>query len=142
MSEPVDGVNEVRDAARTALQGYVEVTTDDDGSLAFQHSGVPCAVQAVELTPGLVVLSMTCVLAWDLAPGPHLDARVTRLGSQIQFGGLGVVEHEHTADVTLRYAFPSAGLAPEALTTLLLLVVSGAGRASTQLSGGQRGGRS
>ncbi len=134
MSGPVD---EVRDAARSALQGYVDVTTDDDGSLSFQHSGVPCAVQAVELAPGLLVLSMTCVLAWDLAPGPDLDARVARLGSQIQFGGLGVVAREHTADVTLRYAFPSAGLAPEALATLLLLVVSGAGRASTELAGGQ-----
>lgn len=134
MSGPVD---EALDAARTALQGYVDVSTDDDGSLAFLHSGVPCAAQAVELAPGLVVLSMTCVLAWDLAPGPDLDARVARLGSQVQFGGLGVVARENTADVTLRYAFPSAGLAPEALATLLLLVVSGAGRASAQLGGGQ-----
>ncbi|MEO6881859.1 MAG: hypothetical protein ABI181_13060 [Mycobacteriaceae bacterium] len=133
MSGPVE---EVLDAARSALQGYVDVTTDDDGSLSFLHSGVPCAVQAVELAPGLVVLSMTCVLGWDLAPGPDLDAQVARLGSLVQFGGLGVVQRDTTADVTLRYAFPAAGLAADALATLLLLVVSGAGRTATQLGGG------
>ena len=54
------------DAARTALERYQEVAVDDDGALTFRHSDVPCAVQAVELTEGLVVLSLTCVVAWDL----------------------------------------------------------------------------
>ena len=42
---------------------------DDDGALTFLHSDVPCVVQAVELSEGLVVLSVTCVLAWDLPAG-------------------------------------------------------------------------
>ena len=36
----------VLEEARTALERYQDVTVDDDGSLTFQHSGVPCAVQA------------------------------------------------------------------------------------------------
>jgi len=43
------------------------------------------------------------------------------------------VQVERSADVTLRYAFPAAGLAQEPLATLLLLVVSGASRARTEL---------
>ncbi len=120
-------------AARTALERYVDVTADPDGSLSFVHSDVPCAVQAVQLAEGLVVLSVTCVLAWDLRPGPELSAEVARLGAEVQFGGLGLVQVERSADVTLRYAFPAAGLAQEPLATLLLLVVSGASRARTEL---------
>ncbi len=120
-------------AAQAALERYVDVTVDADGSLSFAHSDVPCAVQAVTLSEGLVMLSMTCVLAWDLPPGRDLTERVARLGAQVQFGGLGLVQVGARADVTLRYAFPGAGLAPEALATLLLLVVSGASRARTEL---------
>lgn len=126
--------------AHGALERYVDVRTDEDGSLSFAHSGVPCAVQAVQLAEGLAVLSTTCVLAWDLEPGPRVSDLVARLGAQVQFGGLGLVqvvddEGRTTADVTLRYAFPAAGLEPEPLATLLLLVVSGASRARTELRG-------
>lgn len=124
--------------ARGALERYVDVAADDDGSLSFVHAGVPCAVQSVQLAEGLVVLSTTCVLAWDLEPGPRVSDLVGRLGAQVQFGGLGLVEvvgddGAVTSDVTLRYAFPAVGLEPEPLATLLLLVVSGASRARTEL---------
>ncbi len=138
-----EGTRDALERARAALDGFVELREDDDGSLSFSHAGVPGAVQAVELSPGLVVLSMTCVLAWDLVAGPDLDAAVARLGAQVQFGGIGLVQRGSgpgaTADVTLRYAFPGAGLAPEALATLLLLVVSGASRAGTELGGHGQG---
>lgn len=119
--------------AREALAGYVELSVDDDGSLTFVHSGVPCAVQAVQLAEGLAVLSTTCVLGWDLSATPELDARVARLGAEVQFGGLGLLQRDTGADVTLRYAFPAAGLDAEPLATLLLLVVGGASRARAEL---------
>lgn len=119
--------------ARQALAGYVELSVDDDGSLTFVHSGVPCAVQAVQLAEGLAVLSTTCVLGWDLPATPELDARVARLGAEVQFGGLGLLQRDTGADVTLRYAFPAAGLDAEPLATLLLLVVGGASRARAEL---------
>jgi hypothetical protein len=129
----VSAADELLRTARAALELYVDVVVDADGALSFVHSGVPCAVQAVQLAEGLVVLSTTCVLAWDLEPDPRVEQLVARLGSQVQFGGLGLVQLERTADVTLRYAFPAAGLQPEPLATLLLLVVSGASRARTEL---------
>lgn len=126
------------DSARGALERYVDVSVDPDGSLSFVHSGVPCAVQAVTLAQGLTVLSTTCVLVWDVPAGPEGYELVARLGAEVQFGGLGVVESGGTVDVTLRYAFPAAGLAPEPLATLLLLVVSGASRARVQLLNGSQ----
>ena len=123
-------------ATRAALEGYVELTVDDDGSLALRHADVLCVVQAVELAPGLVVLSTTCVLAWDLPVGPRLVASALAAGEAVQFGGIGVGERDGLADVTLRYAFPAAGLGTEALRNLLLLVLSGASRARTDTLAG------
>jgi hypothetical protein len=120
-------------AARTALDGYVEVSVDDDGALTFLHADVPCVVQAVELSAGLVVLSVTCVLAWDLPAGPALDRAVALAGAAAQFGGVSLGERGALADVTLRHAFPAAGLERTALATLLLLVVSSASRARTDV---------
>ena len=122
--------------AREALEGFVEVTVDDDGSLALQHAEVLAVLQAVALAPGLVVLSTTCVLAWDLPAGPRLTASALAAGEAVQFGGIGVSERDGLADVTLRYAFPAAGMATDALRTLLLLVLSGASRARTDTLAG------
>lgn len=121
------------DAARIALERYQEVAVDDDGALTFRHSEVPCAVQAVELTEGLVVLSLTCVVAWDLpADGDVAEQVATRAGQGL-FGTLGLVRTEHGADVTLRYAFPAAGLDTVPLGTLLMLVVSTASQLRGEL---------
>jgi len=109
-------------AAHTALERYVEVIVDPDGALAFVHAEVPCAVQ-----------SMTCVLLWDLDRTPALDAAVVRVGAGVQYGALGLLDDGERADVTLRYAFPGAGLDNDALGTMLLLVLSSASHARTEL---------
>ncbi|HEV7452390.1 MAG TPA: hypothetical protein VGO16_13575 [Pseudonocardiaceae bacterium] len=129
---------ELLDAAREALERYQEVEVDDDGSLTFQHSNseVPCAVQAVELAEGLVVLSLTCVVAWDVPDGGELAERVATRAGQGLFGTLGLVRTERGADVTLRYAFPAAGLGTVPLGTLLMLVVSTASKVRTELLAG------
>ncbi|WP_127783441.1 hypothetical protein [Rhodococcus sp. X156] len=119
--------------ARTALERYVDVAVDPSGALAFAHGEVPCAAQAIELAEGLVVLSVTCVIAWDLDRSAVLDAAVARAGANVQFGALGLLDDGDRADVTLRYAFPAAGLDTEALATLLLLVLSAASHARTEV---------
>ncbi|MQA11987.1 MAG: hypothetical protein GEU98_26305 [Pseudonocardiaceae bacterium] len=120
-------------AAREALERYHEVHVDDDGALTFRHAEVPCAVQAMQLAEGLVVLSLTCVVAWDLPDEPTLAVSAAERAGQGLFGTLGVVHTERGMDVTLRYAFPADGLDSEPLGTLLMLVVSTASQLRAEL---------
>ncbi|GLZ33975.1 hypothetical protein Lesp02_61630 [Lentzea sp. NBRC 105346] len=122
---------EALDAARTALELFHDVAVDDDGALSFRHGDVPCAVQGMELADGLTVLSLTCVVAWDL-PG-DISAYVAERAGQGMFGTLGVIRTDRGTDVTLRYAFPADGLKPEPLSTLLMLVVSTASQVRGEL---------
>lgn len=125
------------DAARIALERYQEVAVDDDGALTFRHSDVPCAVQAIELAEGLVLLSLTCVVAWDLPAEGDLAEQVATRAGQGLFGTLGLVRTERGADVTLRYAFPAGGLDSVPLGTLLMLVVSAASQVRGELLAAQ-----
>ena len=118
--------------AREALETFVDVHVDDDGALSFRHGDVPCAVQGIELVEGLAVLSLTCVVAWDL-PGDDVARRVAERAGQGLFGTLGVVGTGRGSDVTLRYAFPAEGLAASPLGTLLMLVVSTASQVRAEL---------
>ncbi|MGH3752948.1 MAG: hypothetical protein ACRDRP_09665 [Pseudonocardiaceae bacterium] len=127
---------ELLDDARTALERYQDVKVDDDGSLTFQHAEVPCAVQAVELAEGLLVLNLTCVVAWDVRDDGALAEWVATRAGQGLFGTLGLVRAERGVDVTLRYAFPAAGLGTVPLGTLLMLVVSTASQVRTELLAG------
>ncbi|WP_026423045.1 hypothetical protein [Actinokineospora inagensis] len=119
--------------AREALESYHDVTVDSDGALTFRHADVPCAVQAMELVEGLIVLSLTCVVAWDLPDDRELAVSAAERAGQGLFGTLGVVHTERGMDVTLRYAFPAEGLALPALGTLLMLVVSTASQLRVEL---------
>jgi hypothetical protein len=129
--------------AKDALEQFIDVNVDDDGALTFQHAGVPGAVSAVQLADGLVVLSLTCVVAWDLPGGSNGDrdgagdldlaARLALRAGEGLFGTLGAVRTERGYDVTLRYAFPAAGLEPAPLGTLLMLVISTASQLRAEL---------
>ncbi|MET8845905.1 YbjN domain-containing protein [Amycolatopsis sp. NPDC004625] len=121
--------------AREALERYLEVHVDDDGALTFAHGGVPCVIQATRLGEGLTVLTLTCVVGWDLADAPSLSIAVAERAGQGLFGTLGVGHSDNGVDVTLRYAFPAAGLDEAALGTLLMLVVSTASQLRTDLPG-------
>ena len=127
---------ELLDVARTALERYQDVEVDDDGALTFRHSEVPCAVQAVELAEGLVVLSLTCVVAWDVADDGGMAERIATRAGQGLFGTLGLIRTERGVDVTLRYTFPAAGLDTMPLGTLLMLVVSTASQLRGELPAG------
>lgn len=120
-------------AAREALESYHDVHVDDDGALTFRHGDVPCAVQAMQLAEGLSVLSLTCVVAWDLTESRALALAVAERAGEGLFGTLGLVRTERGTDVTLRYTFPAEGLQPTPLGTLLMLVVSTASQVRTEL---------
>ncbi|ONM48730.1 hypothetical protein B0T44_03010 [Nocardia donostiensis] len=107
----------------------VDVRVDNDGSLRFDYQGALCSLGAMTLTPGLDVLTLTCVLAWDRPLKPQLHKRVAERNNSLQFGSITVIGHGKLADVILRYTFPAAGLDDQALATMLLLVLSGAGQA-------------
>ena len=129
---------EMLEIARTALERYHDVQADDDGALTFAHGGVVCAVQGTELDEGLPVLNLTCVVAWDLPadPDPRNDVptRVALGAGEGLFGTPRVIAGEHGWDVTLRYAFPAAGLDEKAMGTLLMLVVASASSMRAELT--------
>ncbi|PRY36133.1 hypothetical protein [Umezawaea tangerina] len=120
-------------SAREALELFHDVHVDDDGALSFLHGEVPCAIQAMQLAEGLTVLSLTCVVAWDLPEDRDLAVSAAERAGQGLFGTLGVVHTERGMDVTLRYAFPAEGMKPEPLSTLLMLVVSTASQLRGEL---------
>lgn len=119
--------------AAEALEQFHDVHVDDDGALTLRHGDVPCAVQAMQLAEGLAVLSLTCVVAWDLEDSPDLAAAVAERAGEGLFGTLGVVRTDRGLDVTLRYTFPATGLSASALGTLLMLVVSTASQVRGEL---------
>jgi hypothetical protein len=131
-------VKEMLDVARAALERYHDVTVDDDGALTFAHGGVVCAVQGTDLDEGLPVLNLTCVVAWDLPDDPDPEHNVpTRVALGVGEGLFGtprVIRSERGWDVTLRYAFPAAGLDEKAMGTLLMLVVASASSMRNELT--------
>ena len=134
MDAAVTPERELQARAGACLSLYdVDVRVDADGSIGFEYEGALSSLRAVTLAPGLDVLTLTCVLAWDRPLKPQLHKRVAERNNALQFGSLTVIGHGKLADVILRYTFPAAGLDDQALATMLLLVLSGAGRARTGL---------
>ena len=126
-------MKETLEAARAGLERYLDVRVDDDGAMTFRHGDVPCVLQGIELAEGLPVLSLTCVVAWDLPRENPVPERVGLRAGEGLFGTLGATAGQQGWDVTLRYAFPAAGLSEQALGTLLMLVVSNASAVRAEL---------
>lgn len=121
------------ETARQALEKFHDVRVDDDGALTFRHGDVPCAVQGIQLAEGLPILTITCVVAWDLDADSDLPLRLAERAGEGLFGTLGAVRSDKGWDITLRYAFPSIGLEDQAMGTLLMLVVSSASQLRVDL---------
>jgi hypothetical protein len=121
--------------ARSALERFHDVQVDDDGAVTFAHGGVVCAVQGLELEEGLPVLNITCVVAWDLPFDVDVPTMVALGAGESLFGTPRVIRGQQGWDVTLRYAFPAAGLEEKAMGTLLMLVVSNASALRGELTG-------
>jgi hypothetical protein len=122
------------ETARAALERYHDVKVDDDGALSFAHGGIVAFVQGTELEDGLPVLSLTCVVAWDLPFDSDVPRQVALGVGEALFGTPRVVRGERGWDVTLRYAFPAAGLDEKAMGTLLMLVVGSASAMRAELT--------
>ncbi|MCE3555222.1 hypothetical protein LWC33_27690 [Pseudonocardia sp. RS11V-5] len=122
------------ETARRALERYHDVEVGEDGALTFAHGGVLCVVQGTELEEGLPVLNLTCVVAWDLTDD-DIPRRVALGVGEGLFGTPRVVRGDNGWDVTLRYAFPAAGLEEGPMGTLLMLVVSSASSMRNALVG-------
>ncbi|ATL66651.1 YbjN domain-containing protein [Nocardia terpenica] len=129
MSTEQKTAEELQARAGACLARYDIAVRVENGGLGFEYDGALCSLRAVTLAPGLDVLTLTCVLAWDRPRKPQLHRRVAERNNALQFGSLTVIAHGDLADVILRYTFPAAGLDDEALATMLLLVLSGAGQA-------------
>lgn len=121
----IDAAEALQARARDALAHFVAVTETDDGSLGFEYAGALCSLRAVSLSPGLDVLSLTAVLAWDRPVSTTLHRKVAEKNAELQFGLVSVITRGRFADVILRYTFPAVGLGDEPLTTMLLLVLAG-----------------
>ncbi|WP_240498369.1 hypothetical protein [Williamsia sp. 1135] len=114
--------------ARTAamLSTQMSVQSGEDDSLTVYHQGTVVSIRALALAPGLEVLSLTQVLAWDLPVTEQLRTDVEAASSASNFGTIKLAVNEVTADVLLHYTFPASTLSDEALATMLLMVL-GAG---------------
>lgn len=132
MSED-DIVRALQDRARLALGQFADVSVGDDGSLGFSYAGALCSLRAVALSPGLEVLALTAVLAWDRPSSGTLRAKVAVRNSESQFGSISLTTHGSQADVVMRYTFPASGLDDEPLMTMLVLVLSGVEKARVGL---------
>ncbi|MCV7412206.1 hypothetical protein AWC05_13125 [Mycobacterium florentinum] len=121
------------------LRDVLTVEEEADGGLTVHHDGTFASLRVVNIAEGLDLVSLTQVVAWDLPLTKKLSDQVAKQAHDSNFGNVTVVEKvsdkaaqrnsgkgaSKTADVMLRYNFPGAGLADDALRTLILLVLDG-----------------
>ncbi|GGF28462.1 hypothetical protein [Williamsia phyllosphaerae] len=123
------------DRAARLLDGVADVTRGDDGtSLTLAFEGTRAAVQAMTLSEGLDVLSLTQVLAWDLPNTDALRTDIERLSTNLSFGSIKRASAEVTTDVLQHYTFPAGTLGDAALLTMVHLVLSSGVELSRQLT--------
>lgn len=122
-----------RTAALLAPQMSVQGGEDDSLTVYFQ--GTVVSMRALSLAPGLDVLSLTQVLAWDLPVTEQLRTDVETASGASNFGTVKLAVHEVTADVLLHYTFPAGTLADDALTTMLMMVLTVGAEVGAEIRG-------
>ena len=65
MSHDLTIAAELQPAPADCLRGCISRSSGGRRALGFEFEGALCSMRAVTLAPGLDVLSLTCVLAWD-----------------------------------------------------------------------------
>jgi len=113
------------------LDEILPVQHEDDGALTVHHDETFASLRVVTIAEDLDMVSLTQVLAWDLPLDSKLRAKVAKHAHDTLLGTVSLVEKSAGAkgnskkagDVLLRYNFPGAGLADDALRTLILLVL-------------------
>ena len=105
------------------LGEVLTVEVEEDGALTVRHDGTFAALRTVALVEGLAIISLTQVLAWDLACTDELRDWVSAQASRAMFGTVAMTDRPGgTVDVVLRYNFP-AGVDARALKILVLMVL-------------------
>ncbi|MBA0048827.1 hypothetical protein [Mycobacterium sp. NPDC050853] len=112
----------VLDRVYRVLHPVLPVTKEPDGALTADYEGTLASIRAVTIAPGLEVVSLSQVLAWDVAVNAKSRHLVDGLVQKSLFGNILLIAKGRKADVLLRYNFPATGISDEALVTLLLMV--------------------
>jgi hypothetical protein len=117
----------------TVLGEVLPVEEESDGALTVRHDGTFASLRVVTITEDLDLVSLTQILAWDLALTKRIRDRVAEQAHNTLLGTVALVEKVSeasakrnsgkTADVMLRYNFPGGGLTDDALRTLILMVL-------------------
>ena len=118
---------ELADRLRAVVEGVWPFEEEDDGALTVHHDHTFASLRVVAIAEGLEMVSLTQILAWDLPLDNEIRDKVGRLAHDTVLGTVSLAEQVAgggSADVTLRYNFPAAGLTDEALHTLLMMVLS------------------
>jgi len=118
---------ELGDRLRAVVEGVWPFEEEDDGALTVHHDHTFASLRVVAIAEGLEMVSLTQILAWDLPLDNDIRDKVSRLAHDTVLGTVSLAEQVAgggSADVTLRYNFPAAGLTDEALHTLLMMVLS------------------
>jgi hypothetical protein len=118
---------ELADRLRAVVEGVWPFEEEDDGALTVHHDHTFASLRVVAIAEGLEMVSLTQILAWDLRLDNDIRDKVSRLAHDTVLGTVSLAEQVAgggSADVTLRYNFPAAGLTDEALHTLLMMVLS------------------
>lgn len=123
----------LQDRLPALLGDLLSVEAESDGALTVRHGGTIASLRVVNIAEDLDLISLTQVLAWDLALTKAVRDQVAEQARDLNFGSVTVFDKKAkgaagTGDVMLRYNFPGAGLTDEALRTLILLVLDSGGR--------------
>lgn len=115
------------------LGEVLPVEEEADGALTVRHGGTLASLRVVTIVEDLDLVSLTQVVAWDLALTKKIRDRVVEQAHNTLLGSVTLVEKASeptakrnsgkTADVMLRYNFPGTGLTDDALRTLILMVL-------------------
>jgi hypothetical protein len=107
-----------------ALGEVLPVDEESDGALTLHHGGTIASLRVVPVTEDLELVSLTQMVAWDLALNKKIRDRVAEQSHSTLLGSVTLAEKPgKSADVVLRYNFPGNGLNDEALRTLILMVL-------------------
>ncbi|AEV74846.1 hypothetical protein MycrhN_4346 [Mycolicibacterium rhodesiae NBB3] len=125
------------DRLATVLAEILPLNREEDGAITVHHDGTFASLRVVEIAEGLELVSLTQILAWDLPLDAKLRAAVAEHAHNTLLGTVSLAaksghkevaagakrNSKKVADVLLRYNFPAAGLADDALRTLILMVL-------------------
>jgi hypothetical protein len=105
------------------LAEVLPADAESDGALTVHHGGTIASLRVVPINEDLDLISLTQMVAWDLALNKKIRDAVAEQSRTTLLGSVTLAAKGKAADVVLRYNFPGNGLNDEALRTLILMVL-------------------